>query len=321
MSSANFTQNLASINYTITFIGICVLIILAILYSKQPTPSVCEPALLGKWQLMPVGLFSLPDMSKAIEWNEERGILTNNSIWNKYGTPPLVVDQGQWGSCTAFSVRYAYLLWLAKRSLPIIEPSTSFLYAKSRLLMFSRLVDSGSTTGSTIQIMKTMGIPSSTTYPYSAPNIFAIPPSFSLLNLPIATGLLNSSGTNPTGFKQLPVVTGSTPTIQWQNQASSFIAEIDAGRSVLISINCYSNFITSQMLTTGSVASPSGSLIGGHAITLIGYVIGSTPQNSVFTFYNSWGLYSGYYQNTMGLFSIPFSYAANPRYSGDWWSL
>jgi C1A family cysteine protease len=109
-----------------------------------------------------------------------------------------------------------------------------------------------------------------------------------------------------------------------------FINEIDAGRVVMASIYAYSN-LTPQVLVTGIWPPPGRSPIGGHAICLIGYVRGLTYESSVFTFFNSWGSYTGSFNQTgdgnivsggiPGLYCISFSYVANSKYSGDWWSL
>jgi hypothetical protein len=131
------------------------------------------------------------------------------------------------------------------------------------------------------------------------------------------------------GFKQLPQVSGATES-RWKNQSEMFINEIDAGRAVLASIYAYAN-LTPQVLVTGIWPPPGRSPIGGHAICLIGYVRGLSYETSVFTFFNSWGFYTGSFNQTgdgnvinggvSGLFSIPFNYVANHKYSGDWWSL
>jgi hypothetical protein len=317
-------------NYFAVLFAVFCVILFIVWYSNSSCDKVSiELSPLIPWRLMPAGIFALPDVSKAIDWiEEERGgsvVLPQNTVWGKNGPPPTVLDQGQWGSCTAFAMRYAYLLWLLKKNFTIIEPSVAFLYARSRLLIFpsSSLRDSGSTTSATVHVMRTRGLPSASQWPYSAPNVFAIPPSFPSNTTPQVAGISSAyvGASSYPGFKLLPVVRASHTKLQWQNQAEYFVSEINAGRAILISINCYSNFISTAMLTSGVVPMPSGSLIGGHAICLVGYVKGQTPDSSIFTFYNSWGLYSGFYNNTQGLFSIPFKYAANPSLSGDWWSL
>jgi len=259
-----------------------------------------------------------------------RAIQPRNTVWPNTNAPA-IVDQGQWGSCTAFSVRYAYMLWLAKRGLPVVEPSTAFWYAKSRALLgLLPLRDMGSTTAANVAVLTTIGSLTNEQWPYTAPNIFRLPstgtPTFAPgINAPT---FFASTGTW-TGFKRLPSVSATGRIPKWQNQADLFASEIDAGRAVLVSFNVYSN-LNSTLLTTGVWTQPSGALRGGHAICLIGYVRGTTPDKSVFTFFNSWGSYSGYYTTTgngtitagiPGLFSIPFNYIANTQYASDFWSL
>ena len=319
----------------VNFVTVCVVfscctlaIIIAIVYSR-PTCDTIDTNSSLPWKLMPVGLVELPDMTKTVLWDDRSvGVLTENSVWGKNGFYPRVLDQGGWKSCTAFSMRYAYLLWLAKspRTIDVnFEPSLAFIYAKSRLLLNgnTKLTDFGSTTSATVQVMRTLGIPHENEWTYTAPNIFEPPPPFSVLTTPLITGINGQFvGNGPfAGFKKLFVVNSSNNLPQWKNQASYFISEIDAGRSILVSIICYQNLVSENMLRTGVIPNPSGKIIGGHAICLVGYERKSTPELSVFTFYNSWGPYTGFYKNSPGLFSIPFKYVANAAYSGDWYSL
>lgn len=282
----------------------------------------------SNWSLMPTDMVLLPDPARDITWNPADRVssLQSNTVWPSQGAPE-VVDQGEWGSCTAFSMRYAYLLWLKKHNpaVTVIEPSTAYWYAKSRRLIFpsGTLKDTGSTTSATVSIVTSSGTPSNAAWLYTAPSIFADPPNTLIIPPPV-TGITSpytfTANGNFAGFKQLPSVAGIGANPKWQNQAELFISEINAGRAILSSINVFSN-LTTQTLITGVFPSPSGKALGGHAICLIGYVRGATYADSVFTFYNSWGLYSGFYNNVPGLFSIPFSYVANSSYAGDWWSL
>lgn len=284
--------------------------------------SVSEDSYVGSIRLMPPEMVILSDPSKVLEWSSPR------STPKPFGTvwpatlAPLVVDQGQWGSCTAFAMRYAYMLWLARQNLSLVEPSTAFWYAKSRQALSSAaLSDRGSTNSATVSVVLRNGVPSEAQWPYTARSVFTVPPSFAVAQVPgIATA-----------FKRIPAYAASATAPRWQNQAEAFVAEIDAGRSILVAFNVYSNMMTNAVLISGVIPMPAGSLKGGHAVCLIGYVRGSSPANSVFTFYNSWGLYSGGFSSNgstaassaliPGLFSIPWAYIANSSISGDWWSL
>jgi len=272
-------------------------------------------------------LLPVHDKSNAIVWTNTKSVVNENTIFQvKTISETITVDQGQWGSCTAFQMKYAYMFWLAKANKPIIEPSTSYWYAKSRqLLNNTNLADIGSTTTSTLNVLRLHGTISEVEYPYSSFNIFN-------KNLP-TSNLLFSSGIqspivltgNPQGFKKLPLVVKENNIPLWKTQADYFCSEIDLGRSILISILVYKNWMTVDVFRSGIISTPRGSCIGAHAICLSGY----NKSKQVFTFYNSWGYYTGNVNNKPGLFSIPFSYAANSSrdnsvrasISSDWWSL
>ena len=313
------------------FVVVCIIVlVIGIFIGRLSNDSIQNNT--GNRSFIQTSLLVPHDFTKTIDFIDEENqnrALVQNVFLVKNLSAPLAVDQGLWGSCTAYQMRYAYLFWLAKNNKTITEPSTSYWYAKSRMaLNNTSLSDIGSTTYSTVNIVRTLPTPSENQYPYSSFNIFnkSIPSTFNPA-VTLSTGI-NSAIVkigDPTGFKQLSLITPINGIPKWLTQANLFCAEIDAGRSVLISILVYSNIMTYAVMKSGVVPSPSGSVIGGHAICLTGY----DKTKQIFTFYNSWGFYSGYVNNIPGLFSIPFSYAANSTIdkrvrasiSSDWWSL
>lgn len=227
---------------------------------------------------------------------------TSFSVWPSNGRVT-VLDQGPWGSCTAYSMRYAYLIYLNRMNptAPLVEPSVAFWYAQSRLgLNLRPLYDSGSTITATVNVLSQYGAPTNAQWPYTSTNVFAVPP----------TSFSNPSLTKITVPMRIPNLSGTTGT-NWQAQSAAIQASIASGRSVMLAIYVYANFMTKNVFISGVVPMPSGSLLGGHAITLVGY----NSVTKVFQFYNSWGTYTG--QN--GLFTIPYQYVGNGKYAGEWW--
>jgi C1A family cysteine protease len=318
-------------------IAIAIGIVIGQNYGKSsPNPTLSDAEFIGHITFLNVSDIVHHDYSQSYEFVPTFGVTSGTQLAVKDVfmvnniDPPPAVDQGMWGSCTAFSMRYAYMAWLDKNSKTVIEPSTSFWYAKSRKLLSSgSLKDNGSTTTATVNVVRTNGTPTTEQYPYYSYTILqnAIPSTFTppvggpdpLIAAPIAT-----TG-NPTGFKKLFPVKPVARIPAWQTQADAFCAEIDLGRSIMISVLVYSNIYNQSVALTGVVNNPAGYFVGGHAICLSGY----DKNRKVFTFYNSWGSYSGYVNNTPGLYSIPFSYAANSAIdrrvgapvSSDWYSL
>jgi len=240
-------------------------------------------------------MIGLKDPRLVREVIEERAILpTSANVWN---TSIEVRDQGPWGSCTAFATRYAYLINLAKTE-AIVEPSTAFWYAKARLLNPGKvpLTDSGTRLSSVMSVLSACGTLPESAWLYTAQNIFALPNS-----APSAT-------TKLTQMRALPI------SISLAANLAALKTGLSSGHPVLISIYVYASFMTRAVFTTGVVPVPKrgDTLLGGHAICLTGY----SDSSQTFSFYNSWGTYTG----IGGLFTIPYAYASSPNYAGEYFS-
>lgn len=228
------------------------------------------------------------------------GLLT--SVWNE---SVKVVDQGPFGSCTAFAVRYAYLI---KMGGP--EPSCAFWYASSRSqLGMSVANDGGSTLAATMKVLTTKPTWAEIQWPYTAYNILHNPN-------PQGTATVQFSASDTIKYSRpLPSTFRSPSAAVLQDFLSWIQTCINAGRSVLISIPVYSNFETYTAMSTGVIPNPSGKYLGGHAICLTGYTLGNNVNSSRFTFVNSWGTYTG----LNGVFTIPYQYIGS--YAAEAWSL
>lgn len=247
-----------------------------------------------------------PLRSRTVEKTKAPTVIKSFSVWN--GNVPLVVDQGEWGSCTAFSMRYAYMLYKAKlNQTSPVEPSTAFWYAQSRMIDSPNrpLSDDGSYIHSMVKVLQTLGTPTNNQWPYTSKNIFTKPPEFSSLEK-IPTNVIT----------KIPTYSGTKSTPAWQVQAAAVQNALASGKSVLVGILVYSNFMTDKVLVSGVVPMPSGYLLGGHAICLTGFTQNSNPNLSTFTFCNSWGTYSG----NLGMFTIPYSYIGNSSLSSEWFA-
>lgn len=212
-----------------------------------------------------------------------------------------VLDQGPWGSCTAFSVRYAYMLWALRTTgtLPS-EPSVAYWYAQSRMHLSSALLsDIGSTTKSTMWVLATLGTPTETQWPYTAANIFTRPT--------LSSALLTTTRTS------VP----QTVTV-YSNPANTLVAlkaVIQSGKTLLASILVYSSMMKISVFVTGTVPLPNPSretMMGGHAIAVTGY----DDVSQRFKFVNSWGTYDG----INGHFTLPYAYLTNSKLAGSFYA-
>jgi C1A family cysteine protease len=234
--------------------------------------------------------------SRMVTDYEERNITNLPGSANVWNSAIQVRDQGPWGSCTAFSTRYAYLIHQLKDG-PLIEPSTSFWYAKARALNPGiPLRDTGTTLTAMMTVLQSQGTLSETQWPYSGSNIFT-PPTII-----------------PNANSQLEVIKRLRITNSSANNLVTLKTALANGNPVVISIRVYSSFMTNNVFVTGIVPSPSKKdrLLGGHAICLIGY----NDIYQRFYFYNSWGTYTG----INGYFTIPYGYVSNPNYAGEYYS-
>lgn len=205
-----------------------------------------------------------------------------------------VLDQGGWGSCAGFALRYAYLNWLKRTNATAVEPSVAFWYALGRQLISSanaQLTDTGTTLTSVFNAYASRGAPPASLWPYTAQNIFIKPP-------------LNLSG--PTSTIPLRIPTYSSVA----SQVSALQTAISSGKCIVCAIRIYSNTMNTAVYVSGNFPMPAGTAIGGHAICLIGY------NQTSFTFINSWGTYYG----LNGVFTIPKNYVGNSGYAGEWYA-
>ena len=212
-----------------------------------------------------------------------------------------VVDQGNWGSCTAFSMRYAYMLWALRTngSLPS-EPSVAYWYAQSRLkLSNGALNDTGSTTAATVWVLATLGTPTNAQWPYTAANVFVRPT--------ISSSLLAVTRTNVP--EKVTVYSNSANTL------TALKTVLQSGRTLLASILVYSSMMTVKVFVSGTVPMPNTrreSVQGGHAIAVTGY----DDRLQHFRFRNSWGSYDG----INGEYTIPYAYLTNPSLVGSFYA-
>ena len=280
-------------NYILVLILITLIIIVILMYYNSSS----NPALYI--QNLPIKLMDLKHVNTATTENVSRS-LTDDQIrslpatfdaWNSQVT---VVDQGPWGSCTAYSLRYAYLLSLVNKNVALVEPSTSYLYDQARLHEGnSSLNDTGATNTDIAWVVQNLGIPPLSSFPYTAYNLFHTPVN--------VQGLVKHTMSNLSFSKNVTTNVANIKNI------------LSQGKGVIIAIYVYKSLMTTSVYVSGIIPQPASNdrPIGGHSIMLSGW--DDTTQR--FSFRNSWGTYTG----NFGVFTIPYNYAANPSYSGDAW--
>lgn len=206
-----------------------------------------------------------------------------------YDTP--VEDQGNLGSCTGHAVAGAIELLNMKNNLRT-EVSRLFIYYYERLLIGTVNYDSGAYIRDGIKATNRWGAPLEHLWPYNI-NRFRSAPSSMAVN--------DAARRKVTRYER----------------ATNFNAVIDAitlGYPVVVGFNVYSSFISNTVSRTGNMPYPNvrkETLLGGHAVLLVGY----NNKTQRFIVKNSWGTNWG----DNGYFYMPYDVIKNPQMSGDFW--
>ena len=202
-----------------------------------------------------------------------------------------IEDQGNLGSCTGNAVAGAIEL-LTKRAGRTLDVSRLFIYYYERLLEGTVNYDSGAYIRDGIKATNRYGAPLESLWPYNISKFKTAPSSVAI---------------NDAAKRK----------VRLYERATNFNACIDAlnnGYPVIVGFDVYSSFVTNTVSRTGMMPYPNTSresLLGGHAVLLVGY----NNATQRFIVRNSWGTKWG----DKGYFYMPYQVIQNTRMSGDFW--
>jgi C1A family cysteine protease len=207
---------------------------------------------------------------------------------------PLVYDQGQLGSCTANAGGAAFAYMHKKNQKELFMPSRLFIYYNTRMRDNTIKYDAGSTIRSTIKAMVSYGAAHENLWPYDI-NKFAAKPLVKAYK---------------DGRTNLVVSYYNVP----QNEVA-IKTSLAQGYPVVFGFSVYDSFESNKVAENGIVPMPSKdeSLIGGHAVVLVGY----DNQKRVFIVRNSWGDSWG----DEGYCYMPYEYILNRDLAADFWTI
>jgi C1A family cysteine protease len=179
---------------------------------------------------------------------------------------PPIGDQGQEGSCVAWSTGY-YLAgfqegrehnWNLKDTAHQFSPA--FVYNQ-----INGGADNGSSPSTALNLIQKKGVASLAAMPYRAGDYRSLPSA-------------NQSQ------DALPYAIGSWSYFQ-QGDVAGMKAHLAGGDLVSLSVPVYSNFMSPTDPCNKPIGAPTGRYYGGHQITLVGY----DDTKQAFRFANSWG--------------------------------
>ncbi len=209
----------------------------------------------------------------------------------RFGDSP-IRDQGQLGSCTAFTGEGAFHFEVKKQGLADFLGSPLFLYYQERVDQGTVASDSGASIREISKALSTYGIASEINWPYNVANF---------KGMPSAAAYTEALGHKATQYLAVA---------QQLDQMKSCLA---SGYPIMFGFTVYQNFESGQTPTTGIVQMPSGSVLGGHANLIVGY----DDARQVFISRNSWGTSFGDH----GYVYFPYSYLLNSGLASDFWTL
>jgi C1A family cysteine protease len=209
---------------------------------------------------------------------------------------PAVYDQGKLGSCTANALGAAFDFDRKKQGHNFMTPSRLFIYWNERDMEGTVNSDSGAYIRDGIKVLRKFGTPQEKTWPYFISKFAQKPPKPSFVEAE-----KNQSLT----YQRILISTF--------NPVNDMLACIASGYPFVTGIAVYESFESAKANSTGVIPMPTKkeSLLGGHAILIVGY----DQKKQQFIFRNSWGTTWG----DKGYGYIPFDYLTNSGLASDMW--
>jgi C1A family cysteine protease len=202
----------------------------------------------------------------------------------------ITYDQGNLGSCTANALCYSFIF-----NDPTFSPSRLFLYYNERVLDNNIINDDGSTLSQGINALTKYGVCSENNCPYIISK-FKIKPS----NISYTEGLDHQ-------------IISASRVLQTLDSLKGCLKN---NQPFVVGILVYSSFESLTTSKTGYVSMPNvkkEQLLGGHAVTCVGY----DDTKQVWIMKNSWGTNWG----DNGNFYLPYNYLLNTSLAGDIWKI
>lgn len=204
---------------------------------------------------------------------------------------PNVFDQGELGSCTANASGAAFYYTKFIENLMPTTPSRLFIYYNARVLDGTTVFDGGASIRSAIKGLNNFGSCGELDCPY-VPQTFAIKPS--------SVAYTNAAlpGNMVIEYQRLP------------RSLQAFKHSLTQNIPVVIGFSVYESFY-GDWVDTAPIPTLRDSMIGGHAVLVIGY----DEARQALIIRNSWGKD----WKVGGNFYLPYQYIQDENLSDDFW--
>jgi C1A family cysteine protease len=206
---------------------------------------------------------------------------------------PPVYDQGQLGSCTAFSLGGAFQFGQKKQKISNWIPSRLFIYYNERVLINTVNSDSGAYIRDGIKTMNREGVCAETNWPYDISKFTQKPPA-ACYTKALTNQVLSYMRVDNRSLYQM----------------QSCLAE---GYPITFGFTVYDSFRSIGKNGMMPMPKPSEQVLGGHAVLAVGY----DNAKQVFIVRNSWGSTWG----DKGYFYMPYAYITDTNRCDDFWTI
>lgn len=205
-----------------------------------------------------------------------------------------VYDQGKFSSCTGQAIASTMRIVQKKEGKETIRPSRLWIYWNERYMEDSVFSDDGAMIRSGFQVVAKYGAAPEQQWEYIRDNLFTRPPGSTFKN-----AVQN----------MVHVYFGIDQDLYDLKRC------LAQGFPFVFGFSLYKSFETPEVARTGKMVFPSKGdrLVGGHAVTAVGY----DDATSTFTILNSWGTGWG----DRGYFHMPYGYLINPGLASDFWTI
>lgn len=207
-----------------------------------------------------------------------------------------VMDQKTLGSCTGCALKSALEYDMRKQQEAIEALSALFIYYVERAKEGTIYSDAGASIRDGAKLMSKIGACAESLWPYDVTKFQIQPPQECYDDAKLHRSV---------SYRRL------------QQDLTQLQACLASGFPFVCGVSVYQSFESEQVAQTGMIPmpEPNESLLGGHAILIVGY----NASKQVFYFKNSWGTSWNPNDQYPGYGYLPFDYLTNPQLASDFW--